>query len=384
MSSILPFMPSLGTLIGNNIRAMAQSIPPTPTPTLSPSETPASQKPATQKDIASALESVLSDQPAIGSNARFSSVSITLNNGKGLDIDKAARLISPKPIDGPATSLRGIEITNSATAKTVGERDGLIGSGLAPVWLENYGSITGKKGAGVKLGGDQDDEVLNAGLITGRNGVALDMGGGNDMLIVKHGGRFEGEVDGGTGANQVLLEDAKGGTFDGARRMQHLWVGEGTWTLTGAVEANRQGKVHSGATLINQSTIGGSMSVDPGATYSGGTVGNLDVAGTLRLEPTTRIENDLRMQAGSTLAFTPGTDKALSVGNTANLNGATLNLHVADENDLPSHPVRLINARRVEGQFANITSNLKNVTPELTYKAHDVFVTFKRNDPTVV
>lgn len=382
MSSILPFMPSLGTLMGNGIRAMAQSIPPTPAPSPSTSETPAPQKTATQADIASALESVLSDQPAIKSNARFSSVSITLNNGKGLDIDNAARLLSPKPATGPATSLRGIEIINNATANTVGERDGLMGSGLAPVWLENYGNIAGKNGAGVKLGGEKDDEVLNAGLIAGRNGVALDMGGGNDVLIVKHGGRFEGEVDGGTGANQVLLEDAKGGTFDGAKRMQHLWVGEGSWTLTGAVEANRQGKVHSGAALINQSNIGGSMAVDPGATYSGGTVANLDVAGTLRLGPDTRIDNDLRMQAGSTLAFTPSADKTLSVGNTASLNGATLNIHVADENDLPLRPVHLLNAQRVEGQFANVTSNLKNVTPELTYKAHDVFVTFKRNDPT--
>lgn len=377
MSSILPFMPSFGTLIGNSIRALAQSTPP------APSETPAHQKPATQTDIATALESVLSDQPAIKSNARFSSVSITLNNGKGLDIDNAARLLSPKPTTGAVTSLRGIEITNSATAKTIGERNGLVGSGLAPVWLENYGSIIGKNGAGVQLGGEKDDEVLNAGLIAGSKGLALDMGGGNDVLIVKHGGRFEGEVDGGTGANQVLLEDAKGGTFDGAKRMQHLWVGEGTWTLTGAVEANQQGKIFSGATLINQSNIGGSMSVEPGATYSGGTVGNLDVAGTLRMEPTTRVDNDLRMQAGSTLAFSPGADKTLSVGNTANLNGATLNLHVADENELPSHPVRLINAQWVEGQFANVTSNLKNLTPELTYKAHDVFVTFKRNEPTV-
>lgn len=378
MSSILSFMPTLGSLIANNIRALAQPVTPSPTP----SETPADQKPATQVDIATALGSVLSDQPAIKPNAHFSSVSITLNNGQGLDIDNAARLLSPTPATGVATSLRGIEITNSATATTTGKQEGLVGSGLAPVWLENHGSIIGKNGAGVKLGGVKDDEVLNAGSIVGSKGLALDMGGGNDTLIVKHGGRFVGEVDGGTGTNQVLLEDAKGGSFDGARRMQHLWVGEGSWTLTGPVEANRQGKVFSGATLINQSNIGGSMTVDSGATYSGGTVNNLDVAGTLRLEPTTRIDNDLRMQAGSTLAFTPGADEALSVGNTANLNGATLNIDVPDENEVPSHPVRLINAQRMEGQFAHVTHNLKDFSAELTYKAHDVFITFKRNDPT--
>ena len=382
MLSTLPFMPSFGTLIGNGIRTLAQPTPPAPNP--GPGETPTHQKPVTQGDIASDLRSVLSDQPAVKSDARFSSVSITLNNGRGLDIDNAARLLSPKPATGPATSLRGIEITNSATAKTTGEHHALVGSGLAPVWLDNHGSIIGKNGAGVKLGGDKDDEVLNAGLIAGSKGVALDMGGGNDMLIVKHGGRFEGEVDGGSGTNQVLLEDAKGGTFDGAKRMQHLWVGEGTWTLTGAVEDNQQGKVYKDATLINQSNISSSMTVDPGATYSGGTVSNLDVAGTLRLGPATRIDNNLSMQAGSTLAFSPGADITLSVGNTANLTGATLSIHVTDENDVPARPVRLINAQRIEGQFTNVTSNLKNLTPELTYKAHEVFVTFKRNDPTTV
>lgn len=380
MSSISQIIPSFGALMGYGMRTAAQSVSQVPNPpTAKPTD---STEQSSQTDIAAALKSVLADQPSVKPNARFSSVSITLNNGKGLDIDNAARLLSPKPETGTATSLRGIEIINNSTAQTVGERNGLSGAGLAPVWLENHGSIIGKNGAGVKLDGNQNDEVINAGLIAGSHGLALDMGGGNDMLIIRNGGRFEGAVDGGKGTNQVLLEDDKGGTFDGAKQMQHLWVATGTWTLTGDVKANQQGKVFSGATLINHSTIGGSMTVEPDATYSGGTVANLDVAGTLRMSPATRIDNDLHLQTGSTLAFTPGTDKTLSVGNTANLSGATLNIHVEDENNLPSRPVRLINAQRVEGQFANVTSNLKNLTPVLTYKSHDVFVTFKRNEPT--
>ncbi|KID12172.1 hypothetical protein P279_30020, partial [Rhodobacteraceae bacterium PD-2] len=132
-------------------------------------------KPAGRTDIAAALN----DQPAIKPDARFSSATITLNNGNGLDIDNAARLLIPSAPAGTATSLRGIEIINSATAKTVGERNGFTSTGLAPVWLENHGSITGKNGAGVRLEGDQDDEVVNAGLIIGSHGVALSMGGGN-------------------------------------------------------------------------------------------------------------------------------------------------------------------------------------------------------------
>ncbi len=261
MSSVFPYIPSIGALMGYGMRTLAQSASTAHTP--SPSDAP-----ATQADIAKALESALDDQPAAKSNARFSSVSVTLNNGKGLDIDNAARLLSPPPATGPATSLRGVEIINSATATTTGEHHGLVSSGLAPVWLENYGSIVGKKDTGLKLGGNQRDEVVNAGLIAGGNGMALEMGGGDDVLIVRHGGRFEGAVDGGSGTNQVILDDPRGGTFDGATRMQHLWVVSGTWTLTGAMAANQQGKVYSGATLINKSKIGGSMEVEPGATYS--------------------------------------------------------------------------------------------------------------------
>lgn len=53
------------------MRTLAQPSSTAHTP--SPSETP-----ATQADIAKALESALGDQPAAKSNARFSSVSITL------------------------------------------------------------------------------------------------------------------------------------------------------------------------------------------------------------------------------------------------------------------------------------------------------------------
>jgi hypothetical protein len=379
MSSIFPYIPSVGALIGDGIRAMAQSTSQAPNPP--PTHLPPRDAPANQNDIATALKGVFDGQPEVTTHARFSSVSITLNNGKGLDIDNAAKLISSTPPTGVATSLRGIEILNSATAKTVGEKNGLASSGLVPVWLENHGSITGKNGAGVKLDGQQDDEVINAGLIAGSQGLALDLGGGNDVLIVKTGGRFEGSVDGGSGTNQVILDDTQGGHFDGASQMQHLWVSSGTWTLTGAVAANQQGSVYSGATLINQSKIGGSMTVEPGATYAGGTVTNLDVAGTLQLDPAAHIENDLHMQKGSTLAFSLN---PLKVGNTAHLDGATLSIQIDNENDPRlSQPLSIIDAKQIDGQFAGVTSNLKTLTPELTYSPGGVSVTFKRNEPTV-
>ncbi|TFY89499.1 hypothetical protein DYL59_11235 [Pseudomonas kairouanensis] len=207
------------------------------------------------------------------------------------------------------------------------------------------------------------------------------MGGGNDKLMVRSGSRIEGLVDGGEGINGAYLDDHAGGTFNGASRM-NLWVAKGEWALTGPITNSTMNQVYSGATLINQSSISGKTTVERGAIYSGGTADQLDVAGTLRMGPATRIDKDLIMRAGSTLAFTAGADGTVSVGNTANLGGATLSIQVPDEHHLPSRPVRLLNAERIEGQFANVTSNLKNLIPVLTYKSHDVFVTFKPKEPT--
>jgi hypothetical protein len=133
------------------------------------------------------------------------------------------------------------------------------------------------------------------------------------------------------------------------------------------------------------------MRVEPGATYAGGLVTNLDVAGTLQLDPSTRsqtrIKHDLQMEKGATLAFTVGPDQAhstLKVGNNANVSAATLNIQVEQESDdLLTRQLRVVDAKQVEGQFDGITSNLKTLEPELIYTPTGVFIGFKRKAPSV-
>lgn len=330
--------------------------------------------------------------PTRGSGFRTHLISVTCNQAldKTMNLDNLTSLIPLPDKSHTTTALRGIEIINSETGTITGTQDGVRGSGATSVWLENRGTIRCNNGHGVKLDGDKPDEVVNQGLIAGGNGVALDLGGGDDTLIIKHGSRFQGSVEGGSGTNQVILDDAEGGHFKGANKMQHLWVGTGTWTLTGAVDDNQDGKVYSGATLINQSRIGGSMAVEPGATYTGGTVTHLNVAGTLLLEPSltnrTRIKQDLHMDEGSTLAFKVGmgeTHSTLKVGNSAHLDGATLKLEVEHESDeLLNRQLHIVDAKQITGQFAGITSNLKTLTPELIYTPTGAYVGFKRNAPS--
>ncbi|WP_411565954.1 hypothetical protein ACLIN3_00550 [Pseudomonas orientalis] len=265
--------------------------------------------------------------------------------------------------------------------------NGSAGPDAGSTLLVNNGTITGRNGYGVKLIGDFNDRIINNGLISGANGVALDMGGGDDVLTVRSQARFSGEVDGGSGTNQVILDDSKGGTFNGARQVQQLDVNTGAWTLTGALDANLQGRVQSGATLINQSRIGGRVTVEQGATYAGGTVTELDVAGTLVLDPALknqgRVKHDLNMTEGSTLVFNVGqgeTHSTLKVGSRATLAGATLSIQVEYEDDeLLNRQLRIVDAAQIAGRFERITSNLETLTPELIYTNTGAFVSFKRN-----
>ena len=342
---------------------------------------PTSHKPGTGQNVAEDLRAAVNGDAKHQLNNAYSGGSSELPNGKEYNADNLARIIAtPTRSAEPFVSLRAVELNLPKGKIREGDENGLSSSGIRPTWLENRGSLIGLNGAGVKLGGNQDDEVDNAGLIQGKT-VALDMGGGNDTLMVRSGSRIEGLVDGGEGTNGAYLDDHAGGTFNGANRM-NLWVAKGEWTLTGPIKNSEMNQVYSGATLINQSSISGKTTVEREAIYCGGTADQLDVAGTLRMGPATRIDKDLNMQAGSTLVFTPGADETVSVGNTAKLSGATLNIQVPDENNVPSRPVRLLGAQRIEGQFADVTSNLKNMIPVLTYKAHDVFVTFKPKEPT--
>jgi len=120
----------------------------------------------------------------------------------------------------------------------------------------------------------------------------------------------------------------------------------------------------------------------------GGTVGNLHVAGTLLLDPATktqtRIKNNLQLEKQSSLGFNVGmgeTHSTLKVANTAALGGATLNIQVQNESDeLLTRQLRVVDANTIDGQFGAVTSNLKNLAPELIYTPTAVYVGFKRKE----
>jgi subtilase-type serine protease len=265
--------------------------------------------------------------------------------------------------------------------------DGSGGSGKAATTLINNGTIIGLGGYGIKLVGEFADNVYNNGLISGSNGLALDMGAGNDTLTLGHNSQFVGLVDGGDGTDTVIMDDVLGGTFGASQNFETLQVRSGTWTLTGSGDFSDGGSVSSGARLINQGGIAGSMTVDQGGVYAGGgSVGGLNVNGTLvasKALGAAQVNGNLNMGSGSTLAFgadADGGSATVKVSGNANLNGASLVVNASPGTYPWQSQYTVLQAGSITGTFGSVSSDYAFLTPTLTYQPTSVGLTYTRND----
>ena len=329
-------------------------------------------------------------------------------DGDGVDIDKVAHIENYGTIQGVGAggvdkggfangsegiALGGGYILNASNALISGADsailvdDGSGGSGLAATTLENFGTIQGLNGFGVKFVGEFADNVINGGTISGSNGLALDLGSGNDSLTLRNGSRFVGVVDGGSGYDRVVMEDAAGGSFGASRNFEWLEVKQGAWTLSGSGDFSDGGAVRNGATLINQGSIAGNLTVDAGGVYAGGgSVANLNVNGTLRTDTglgRATIVHDLNMGSAGTLAYgvnADGSSAPVQVGGIANLNGATLAVNPGSGTYPWQSHYTVLQAAQVNGTFGKVSSDYAFLTPTLAYTPTQVDLTYTRND----
>ncbi len=331
-------------------------------------------------------------------------------DGDGVDIDLIGHIENYGTIQGTGASgvdkngfangsegiaLGGGYVLNGSGALISGANsailvdDGSGGSGVGATYLENHGTIQGLDGFGVKFVGEFDDNVVNDGLISASNGLALDMGGGNDTLTLRNGSRFIGVVDGGTGTDTVIMDDTRGGSFGASQNFESLQVKQGVWTLTGSGDFSVGGSVLSGAELINQGGIAGTLDIDQGAVYAGGgTVGNLNVNGTLLANTTfgaAHVAGNLKMGSGSTLAFganADGSSATVQVDGNANLTGASLLVNAnATSTAYPwQSQYTVLQAGSITGTFDHVSSDYAFLTPTLAYTPVEVDLTYRRND----
>jgi subtilase-type serine protease len=329
-------------------------------------------------------------------------------DGDGVDIDNLAHIENYGTIQGVGAggvdkggfangsegiALGGGSILNASGALISGADsailvdDGSGNSGLAATTLENFGRIEGLNGFGVKFVGEFADSVINGGTISGSNGLALDLGGGDDRLTLRNGSRFIGIVDGGSGTDRLVMDDALGGDFGASRNFEWLEVRQGAWTLNGSGDFSDGGAVRNGATLINHGGIAGTLTVDAGGAYAGGgSVGSLNVNGTLRTDTSlgrATIVRDLNMASTATLAYgvnADGSSAPVVVGGVANLNGATLAVNPGSGSYPWQSHYTVLQAAQVNGTFGEVTSDYAFLTPTLAYTPTQVDLTYTRND----
>ncbi len=263
--------------------------------------------------------------------------------------------------------------------------DGAQGPGVAATQISNAGLIEGQNGFGIQLIGPHDDTVINSGLISGGNGLALSMGAGNDSLVVSTGGRFSGLVDGGDGTDTLTLDGS--GSFGNSANFEKLVVSGGRWTLSSSNDFSEGGTVTAGATLVNQGSILGALTVDAGGVYAGGgSVGGLTVNGSMLTNTglgVATVNGDLHFAGGATLVYgvnADGSSAPISVSGTAHLNGATLNVAPSSGEYPWKSQYTVLNAGAVDGTFAKVSSDYAFLTPTLSYSATSVGLTYTRND----
>jgi outer membrane autotransporter protein len=328
-------------------------------------------------------------------------------DGDGVDIDGKAQITNYGTIqgvgakgqkDGSANTSEGVAVgggtIRNMTAGSLisGQTNGILvddsnaGNAPAPTVILNNGTIRGVTGFGIKLIGNQADNVTNAGLIQGGNGLALDMGGGDDTLTVQGGASFAGLVDGGAGTDTVQLLGT--GTFAGASNFELLNI-SGAWILTGSQQYANGITVASGGSLDVQGSLAGMLNVGPGAVLDGsGTLDSARVAGTVapgHSIGTLTFTGNYTQLPGSTYQAeiaSGGQSDLISVAGTATLDGSVVVTPLPGTQVAPGARYTLLSAGQgINGRYGSATStaNFVFLQPDLYYDANHVYLQFDRN-----
>jgi outer membrane autotransporter protein len=244
--------------------------------------------------------------------------------------------------------------------------------------------------------------------------------GRNELVRVLARGNINKVLDGGGGNDILQLDAARGGSLGESRNIQGLEVRQGAWALNGSddfakgalvrpnstltINGGIAGRALTQGTLVNNGTIGngadvlsggflnnanriaGRVDVHESGTFTGkGSVGELNVRGRVAMGPVQGAPNvtgDLNLASTAVLDYginAEGGSSTMVVGGTAHLGDATLKINATGES-LQSGQHTIIEAGRIEGQFARIDNDLVFMTPALQYEGQRVGLTYTRND----
>lgn len=321
---------------------------------------------------------------------------------------------------GPST------FTNTSTGVIFGDYNGVYGSATA-VWtsFSNAGSITSNRGAAVEAtgggtitnsgtisntgnAGNAADwngilvrntaaaEIINSGTISGKtNAITFAAAAGvpagaTHTLRLQTGSVLIGNVVGGTGTDNLILEGTGTEGIAKFSNFETLTMNGVDWTLTGNGTFSTTTTVQAGTLRVNGQLTSPAVGVQNGGTLTGnGTVvGNVtnNTGGNVRVDSGTLAFNGNyihQMGAFFTVGVTPAANGVLAItgaGHTATINGGTVRVMAGVGSYAPSTQYTILTTTGGRsGTFSGVTSNFAFLDPSLTYDANNVYLTLVRN-----
>lgn len=305
---------------------------------------------------------------------------------------------------GPAT------VTNTTTGVVTGGYNGVYASASTPLTFTNNGSITSVRGPAVEAAGggtfintgtirsgvdgmliSNAATVTNSGTIgsTGAGRAIVFSGAAAHTLNLQTGSVLNGNVQGGTGTDNLVLQGNGTESIAKFLSFETLTMQGSEWSITGIGTFGTSTSVQSGTLRVNGTLSSPTLTVQNGGTLggTGNIVGNVINNGILapgNSIGTLTITGNYTQSTGSTLRAeinnTPATDLLNITGTATIQSGATVNV-------LPAIGLYTVGQRYTiltaadgrSGTYDHLVYNAPFLDLSLDYDANNVFLDVTRS-----
>jgi len=304
-------------------------------------------------------------------------------------------------------------VTNNATGVITGGFNGVFASSSSPLTFTNAGSITSVRGAAVE--GDGGGTYVNTGTIQSTNSDGMQVKGANPGIVTNSGtigsagaGRaiafsgasahtlnlltgsvLNGNVQGGTGTDNLVLQGTGTESIAKFLSFETLSMQGSNWALTGTGAFTTSTTVTGGVLRINGQLTTPTVTVNAGGTIggSGTIISNVTVNGNVapgNSIGTLNVVGPYTQAAGSTYTVEvnpAGQSDLISVTGTATIQaGAGVNVVGAPGFYTLGQRYTILTATGgVTGQYTTLTDNLPFVDFGLASNANNIFLDVTRS-----
>lgn len=324
----------------------------------------------------------------LGHASALGTGSLTAANGTRLDNLMDMIVSNAVTLDGALTLVGSNALT---LAGVISGNGSLIKQGSDDLTLSGDNTFSGTLDIqNGKLTLDGDNALGNASLIIGSAGSvgmsgdtvidalsgigALALGAGSELQVGANNASsvYSGVLSGTGSLNKIGSGKL---VLEGISSVGDTHVSSGSLVVGGAAGSNASLTtnvlVDSGATLGGHGLIGGNVNLSSGAKLTpGNSIGTLHVNGNVNLAAGSILEIEANPDGTS--------DKLIATG-TVTLGGAHLNVLAGAGNWAANTHYAIIQAAAVNGMFADVTSNLAFLTPDVNYSATGVELVLQRN-----